>query len=74
MATRFCGYNVNAQCVECNRFQNGNIENYRKGLIRKFGVGIVNMVETNSRSLTKMTAEEIKTLIEFYKKEIKQYE
>ena len=73
MSTRFCGYNVNAQCVECNRFKNGNIENYRNGLIRKYGEGIVKMIETNSNSIMKVTTEEIQSLIEFYKKEIKEY-
>ena len=29
--------NVNAQCIKCNLFQNGNEANYRTGLVRKIG-------------------------------------
>lgn len=74
MTTRFCGYNVNAQCVECNRFDNGNIENYRIGLVKRYGEKIADMVERNSRRIEKITIEELETLIEFYKKEIKKYD
>ena len=33
----FNEWNVNAQCIKCNLFQNGNEANYRTGLVRKIG-------------------------------------
>ena len=33
MGTRYSERNCNAQCRHCNRFMEGNIQNYRKGLI-----------------------------------------
>ena len=37
MSTRFDEMNCNAQCSHCNRFQEGNMQGYRNGLIRKYG-------------------------------------
>ena len=34
---RFDEMNVNGQCVRCNYHLHGNLENYRLGLIRKYG-------------------------------------
>jgi len=36
-ALRFNETNVNGQCLRCNNFLHGNLINYRKGLVRKYG-------------------------------------
>lgn len=37
MSTRFSEKNCNAQCRSCNRFDEGNMQGYRRGLILKYG-------------------------------------
>jgi uncharacterized C2H2 Zn-finger protein len=39
MSTRFSEVNCNAQCRDCNRFDEGNMSGYRQGLIRKYHGG-----------------------------------
>jgi len=36
----FDEHNVNGQCVHCNHYLEGNTEQYRKGLVLKYGEGI----------------------------------
>ena len=37
--------NCNGQCKKCNRFDEGNIQGYRKGLIKKYGLEKVELLE-----------------------------
>lgn len=36
-ALRFDEFNVNGQCVGCNTYKHGNLINYRKGLVARYG-------------------------------------
>ena len=45
MATRFNEKNCNAQCRSCNRFDEGNLQGYRRGLISKYGCTHVGVYE-----------------------------
>jgi hypothetical protein len=47
-ALRFNETNTNGQCVRCNCFLHGNLINYRKGLIQKYGIEIVEQLELNA--------------------------
>lgn len=71
MATRFSEKNCNAQCRKCNRFDEGNIQGYRRGLIAKYGEPTVLMLEAMKNQINKISDFEYETLIEFYKKEVK---
>lgn len=71
MATRFSEKNCNAQCRKCNRFDEGNIQGYRRGLISKYGEPTVLMLEAMKNQINKISDSEYETLIEFYKKEVK---
>jgi hypothetical protein len=53
--------NVNKQCRKCNRFLGGNELQYRKGLIKRYGIDFVNQLESESdlKRNYKFTKEEL---------------
>lgn len=46
---RFYLFNINGQCTHCNNFLSGNIVEYRKGLIKKYGLEMVERIELDHR-------------------------
>lgn len=71
MATRFSEKNCNAQCRKCNRFDEGNIQGYRRGLIAKYGEATVSMLEAMKTQINKISDFEYQTMIDHYRKEVK---
>ena len=71
MSTRFDEHNCNAQCRKCNRFDEGNIQGYRKGLIKKIGLEAVELLEIKKFNKAKYTEFEYKILIQEYQQKIK---
>ncbi|MFV0587397.1 recombination protein NinG [Bacteroides reticulotermitis] len=71
MSTRFNEKNCNAQCHTCNRFNGGNLEGYRQGLIAKYGESIVSELESRKNELTKYSESDLKEMINHYQKELK---
>lgn len=71
MATRFSEVNCKAQCRSCNRFDEGNMQGYRRGLVRKYGEQKVELLESMKYQTCKYSEFEYKALIDHYKKEIK---
>lgn len=71
MSTRFSEINCNAQCRSCNRFDEGNMSGYRRGLVAKYGENRVLMLEAQKKDIRKYSAFEYTTLINHYKAEIK---
>lgn len=67
MNTRFDEMNCNAQCRHCNRFMEGNIQNYRKGLIAKYGEQRVILLEAKQAISRKFADFEYEQLIKYYK-------
>lgn len=67
---RFEEKNVNLQCRKCNGYWGGNLIEYRKGLIRKYGVKIVERLE-GPHEAVKLSIPEIKAKIAYYKHKIK---
>ncbi|MBP1616143.1 MAG: putative recombination protein [Bacteroidetes bacterium] len=67
MSTRFDEMNCNAQCRKCNRFMEGNIQNYRKGLIAKYGEQKVILLEAKQGITRKYSDFEYEQLIKYYK-------
>jgi len=67
-ALRFFEYNVNGQCLRCNNFLHGNLINYRKGLVKRYGEGTVIVLETQAdlRKSTKWSRTELELIIEKY--------
>lgn len=71
MATRFNEKNCNAQCRKCNRFDEGNIQGYRRGLIAKYGEPTVLMLEAIKNQINKISDFEYRAMIDYYRKEVK---
>lgn len=71
MATRFNEKNCNAQCRKCNRFDEGNIQGYRRGLIAKYGEPTVLMLEAMKNQTNKISDFEYRAMIDYYRKEVK---
>lgn len=71
---RFDENNVHLQCEHCNTFLSGNLINYRENLLKKIGEGEFQLLEAEANKTRKFTKEELKEIINTYKKKIKQYE
>ena len=71
MATRFDEMNCNAQCRSCNRFDEGNIQGYRQGLVALYGEQQITLLEAKKHNLRKYSDFEYEVLIKHYKEEIK---
>ena len=48
-AFRFSEINCNLQCTKCNCFLGGNLLNYREGMIKKYGLERVLMLENAAK-------------------------
>ena len=73
MSLRFSEANCHAQCRHCNRFQEGNIQDYRKGLINKIGEQKVLLLEAQKNITNKITNFELEVLAKHYKQETKSF-
>lgn len=67
MATRYDEQNCNAQCRLCNRFNEGNTQGYRKGLIEKIGLEAVECLEIKKSNTCKMSQVEVNLFTKYYK-------
>lgn len=74
MSTRYSEMNCNCQCRRCNRFDEGNVQGYRLGLVAKYGEARVAMLEAQKYQLRQIGDFEYKAMITFYQKEIKKLE
>lgn len=70
---RFNEDNVHGQCGKCNRFEEGNRQGYREGLIKRFGPGILVKLDLQ-RSLpqTTWTVFEYEVMVKHYRKKVKE--
>lgn len=67
MSTRFDEMNCNAQCRNCNRFMEGNIQGYRRGLVSKYGEQRVILLEAKQLEGRKYSDFEYEQLVKYYK-------
>jgi hypothetical protein len=67
-ALRFNEMNANGQCVRCNRFLSGNLINYRKGLVKRYGEGAVKKLELSAdlRKSKNWSRFEMEAIIKIY--------
>jgi hypothetical protein len=73
MSLRFSESNCHSQCRFCNRFQEGNIQDYRKGLIQKIGLQKVELLEAAKNVTNKISNFELEILAKHYKAETKKF-
>lgn len=70
---RFNEFNVNAQCSRpCNKDKAGDINNYRLGFVKRYGIEKLNEIDSLAKIERKFTKDELKELINTYKEKIKQ--
>lgn len=72
MATRFNEKNCNAQCRSCNRYDEGNNLGYTRGLIKKYGLYIIEELEVLKHQSSHLTDFEYQVLINEYTQKVKQ--
>lgn len=71
MSTRFSEDNCRPQGVECNIFNQGAIQMYRRALVKEIGEQRVDLVEARARQeRMNWSIFELKQLVEHYKKEV----
>lgn len=63
--------NVHAQCVECNRCNYGEEEQYRLALIRMYGLPTVLQLEAKKHSTVILRDSDYDQLIVYYKNKLK---
>ena len=66
-ALRFDEYNVNGECKKCNGFDEFHLIGYRRGIIEKYGEGVLLHLEQNARLIKKWSRTELNELIDRYK-------
>lgn len=71
MATRYDEMNCNGQCRSCNRFDEGNMEGYRRGLIDKYGPKAPDELYIRKFNTVHIGQDEINILTDYYKTKIK---
>lgn len=71
MSLRYDEMNCNVQCPNCNMNLGGNLANYRKYLIEKYGVGRVEALEIRGKMSGKITTVEIEHVISKYENLLK---
>ena len=71
MSTRFNEKNCNGQCPTCNSFDEGNNIGYMKGLIKKYGPGVIDELWVIKGQESHLSAFDYKVLIDLYKREVK---
>lgn len=74
MSLRYDEKNVNLQCRACNRFDEGNMLGYHKGLIEKYGGGVIDYLDIKRHNTCRMTEFEFKLIGDQYHKKIKELE
>ena len=70
-ATRWDERNVNGQCAGCNTFKHGNLLEYRNGMIRKYGQGVVDELERLHNQPFKLDGKWLEEKIKHYQNLIK---
>lgn len=71
--TRYDEENCHCQCVACNIFKKGNMDEYALRLIRRYGKGILEKLNKKKLQEKHWTEQELIDLIETYKKKLKVY-
>jgi hypothetical protein len=69
--TTFNENNVHGQCVRCNRDLHGNLLNYQIGIQKRIGADELIKLHEEAHKIRKYTREELREIIEIYKKKKK---
>lgn len=69
--TRYDERNCHAQCFNCNIGLRGNIEKYKRAIISKYGVQVLEELESAKRSFEKWTVADYQEKIVYYRDQVK---
>ena len=69
-AVRFDEDNVHLQCEACNTYLSGNLLNYQIGIEQRIGAQKLMELQAKAHEVKKWTKDELKQIIETYKKKI----
>ena len=64
---RYSEINVHTQCVGCNMFKSGNMAEYARFMIKKYGVEILDELAREKRKIKQWKTGELEEIIERYK-------
>jgi len=70
-ANLFSERGVNAQCRVCNRFKGGNQLEYRRQIVKLYGLGADEELEKEAKEIKKYTIAELEELKRYYQELIK---
>ncbi len=70
-ALRYSEINVNGQCYSCNILKEGNRQGYEKGLIKKYGESVLDLLDAQRNNKVKWTRFEYIALIGEYTEKVK---
>lgn len=72
MATRYDEQNCNVQCIGCNMFKNGNMDEYALYLIKKYGENILVELNKKKQTIRQIRIPEYQELIKLYDAKVKE--
>ena len=72
LAIRWNVLNAKPQCRDCNVFKNGNEKIFKKRLRQEYGNGVIADLEFQKHKIVKLTDEDYKEKIKFFKNKIKE--
>ena len=72
MATRYDEQNCNVQCIGCNMFKNGNMDEYALYLLKKYGENILVELNKKKQTIRQIRIPEYEELIKLYDNKIKE--
>ena len=65
-ATKFDEKNCHPQCIPCNRYKEGQKDNYEKFLIKEYGANMPILLKLKGNQFARPNAVELEMLIKFY--------
>jgi len=71
MATRFDELNCHVQCYHCNEILKGNILEYNKYMIEKYGIGKVEMLKKKAKGDCVLKTHDMRLIEQNYKEKVK---
>lgn len=72
IGARYDERNCNSQCSSCNIGLRGNLDKYKRAIIEKYGVKVLEELESTKRSMEKLTVVDYQEKIVYYRDQVKQ--
>jgi hypothetical protein len=70
-AVRFAEWNINGQCIRCNKYQHGALILYTIEMIKRYGIkGLDHFYQIATGGYQDFTMAELRDLIELYKRKL----